>query len=76
MNAANLPLPLLQTVLDGMEAHLCECLDRLREQEAELEVRRDHNATLFALLAQRDRKLARLRTELMHVRGILGEDLR
>jgi len=76
MNVHHMPTAVTQAVFDGMEAHLCECLDRLREQEAELEVRRLHNATLFALLAQRDRQLARIRAELMQVRGVLGEDLR
>lgn len=47
-----------------------------QELAADLELQRDHNETLFALLLQRDRQLAAIRAELMQVRGVLGEELR
>lgn len=65
------------------QRHLEEALRRLRAETqraemlaSELEVQADHNATLFALLLQRDRQLAAVRAELLQVRGILSEDLR
>lgn len=72
------------------QEHLDEALRRMREAErraseseqrieallAELEVAHDHNTVLVAM-AQRDRRLLQaLRAELLHVRGILGEELR
>lgn len=60
------------------EQHLTEALRRLRiaerkvqEHAAELELQRDHNATLFALLLQRDRQMDALRAELLQVRAAL-----
>lgn len=56
--------------------HLEVALAKLRQHANELELQREHNATLFALLLQRDRQMAALRAELMQVRGILSEGLR
>lgn len=65
------------------QEHLDEALRRMREAErraaellAELELAHEHNTVVVAM-AQRDRRLLQaLRAELLHVRGILGEDLR
>ena len=65
------------------QEHLDEALRRLRiaerkvqEHAAELDLQREHNETLFALLLQRDRTIEALRAEMLAVRGILGEELR
>ena len=58
------------------QEHLDEALTRMRLFAAELDLQRDHNATLFALLLQRDRQIASVRAELLQVRGILSEELR
>ena len=76
MNVAVMHPSVVQAVFDGMSERLSECLDRLGEQERELELRRLHNRTLFDLLLQPDRQLQAVRAELMRVRGVLGEELR
>ena len=65
------------------QEHLDEALRRLRiaerkvqEHAAELDLQREHNETLFALLLQRDRTIAALRAELEGLRAIVaGEGL-
>ena len=59
-----------------LREHLDEALRRLRLNADELELAREHNGTLFALLLRRDRQLAVMRAELLKVRCILGEELR
>lgn len=59
-----------QAILRQQE-HLEVALAKLRRHANELELQRDHNATLFALLLQRDRQLAALRAELLQVRAAL-----
>lgn len=76
MNVHHMPHAVTQAVFDGMEAHLRDALRRLREHAEELDIARQHNETLVALLLQRDRQLARIRADLLQVRGVLGEDLR
>lgn len=41
-----------------LQTHLDEALLRLRRTSDELELQREHNETLFQLLAQRDRQIA------------------
>jgi len=65
-----------RVALVAQQQHLDSALTKLRQHASELELQREHNATLFALLLQRDRQLARIRAELLQVRCVLGEDLR
>ena len=65
------------------QEHLDEALRRMREAERDakrhadaLELAHEHNRTLLALLDRSRREMAALRAQLLHVRGILGEDLR
>lgn len=51
--------------------HLEVALAKLRQHANELELQRDHNATLFALLLQRDRQLAAVRAQLEQLRAEL-----
>lgn len=71
-----IPCEVRQATVDRLQASLTEALRRLREHADELELQREHNGTLFALLLRRDRQLSVVRAELMQVRGILGEELR
>jgi hypothetical protein len=73
---ACIPCDVRQATVERLQQSLTEALRRLREHGDELELQREHNGTLFALLLQRDRQLAAVRAELMQVRGILGEELR
>ena len=65
-----------KVALVAQQQHLDSALATLRQHASELELQREHNATLFALLLQRDRQLQAVRAELMQVRGVLGEELR
>lgn len=65
------------------QEHLDEALRRMREAERDakrhaddLELAHEHNRTLLALLDRARREAASVRAQLLHVRGILGEDLR
>ncbi len=71
-----IPCEVRQATVDRLQASLVDALRRLREHGDELELQREHNGTLFALLLRRDRQLAVVRAELMQVRGILSEELR
>ena len=64
------------------QEHLDEALRRLRiaerkvqEHAAELDLQREHNETLFALLLQRDRTIAALRAELEGLRAIVAGEV-
>lgn len=76
MTRTCIPCEVRQVTVDLLQANLIEALRRLREHADELELQREHNGTLFALLLRRDRQLSVVRAELMQVRGILGEELR
>lgn len=54
-----------------LREHLDEALRRLRLNADELELAREHNRTLFALVHQRDRQLQAVRHELAHVSSTL-----
>ncbi len=58
------------------QEHLDEALRRLRMHADELELAREHNRTLLALLDRSRREAASVRAELLQVRGILSEELR
>lgn len=73
MNVSHMPHAVTQAVFDGMEAHLRDALRRLREHSEELDIARQHNETLFALLLQRDRQLAVVRAELKALRDGLAD---
>ena len=49
---------LRQATVERLQVSLAEALRRLRQHADELELQREHNATLFSLLAQRDRQIA------------------
>lgn len=53
------------------QEHLEVALAKLRRHADELDVQREHNATLFALLLQRDRHLAAVRAQLQQIRDSL-----
>lgn len=59
-----------------LREHLDEALRRLRMHADELELAREHNRTLLALLDRSRREAASVRAELLQVRGILSEELR
>ena len=67
------PCDVRQATVERLQQSLSEALRRLREHADELELQRDHNRTLFALLLQRDRQLVALRAELQQVRDLLAD---
>ena len=67
------PCDVRQATVERLQQSLSEALRRLREHADELELQRDHNGTLFALLLQRDRQLVALRAELQQVRDLLAD---
>lgn len=55
------------------QEHLEAALLKLRTAQAEIDLQAEHNRTLFALLLQRDRQLAAVRTELQQLRDALAD---
>lgn len=53
------------------QEHLEVALAMLRQYADEIDVQREHNATLFELLLQRDRHLAAVRAQLQQIRDSL-----
>ena len=67
------PCDVRQATVERLQQSLSEALRRLREHADELELQRDHNRTLFALLLRRDRQLAVVRAELKALRDGLAD---
>jgi len=55
------------------QEHLEAALLKLRNAQAEIDLQTEHNRTLFALLLQRDRQLASVRSELQRLRDLLDD---
>lgn len=62
-----------RAALVAQQTHLDAALLRLRTAQNELDLQTAHNRTLFAMLLQRDRQLASVRSELQRLRDILAD---